>query len=363
MQVGVAGAPGYCEATDKAFAAGRNYIERNDTSLKGAFIAFDAKDYAKARTLFKASYDKMGYDQAALMEGKMLLAGMGGKADVSEAIVWLKKVVEGRFDPEDTQTFTPDDPTYMSTRSDAAMLLGKIFLTGWGVSHDVKQSLHYYEKAAEFGCIPADEIIGEFYEYGAAGDKNPAKAVAYFTKAARVGYTPAQYDLGVAYYTGDGVAQDKPTAANWLIEAAKHGNADAQYAVGNMYDLGDTLPHDPSKAIVYYKEAAKQGHADAEDALGLYFYTGTAVAKDLGTARKLFAAAAAHGRSPDAMFNLAVMDANGEGGPKDMAAAYAYMRLAQKSGIDKAGPAADELQGKLTPDERAKAESALNPKT
>lgn len=366
MQVGQGGAPrdatGACGPSDKAFAAGRNYIARTDTSLKDAFAAFDAQDYAKAIGLFKKSYDKMGYDQAALMEGKMLLAGMGGKPNASEAVVWLKKVVETRFDPtKDVQAFTPDDPTYMSTRSDAAMLLGKIYLTGWGVPRDGKSSLHYYEKAAEFGYIPANEILGEFYEYGASVPKNAAKAVTYFTKAAHVGYAPAQYQLGVAYYNGDGVAQDKPTAAAWLIEAAKHGNADALYAVGNMYDQGDTLPNDPAKAIVYYKEAAQLGYPDAEDALGLYFYTGTAVAKDPVVARKLFAEAA-KGRSGDAMFNLAVMMVNGEGGPKDPASAYVYLRLAQQLGIDKAGAAADELQGKMTPEDRAKADNVLHPK-
>ncbi len=366
MQVGQGGVPsqasGACGPSDKAFAAGRNYIARTDTSLKDAFAAFDARDYPKAVDLFKKSYDKMGYDQAALMEGKMLLAGMGGKPDGVQAVVWLKKVVEAKFDPtKDVQEFNADDPTYMTTRSDAAMLLGKVYLTAWGVPRDIKQSLHYYEKAAEFGYIPANEIIGEFYEYGSAGDKDLAKAATYFTKAAHVGYAPAQYQLGVAYYNGDGVAQDKQTAAAWLLEAAKHGDADALYAVGNMYDQGDTLPNDPSKAIVYFKEAAQKGNPDAEDALGLYFYTGTAVAKDPVTARKLFTEAA-HYRSADAMFNLAVMLANGEGGVKDMATAYVYMRLAEKLGIDKAGPAADELQGKLTPDERARADSVLNPK-
>ena len=367
MQVGQGGVPkqatGACGPSDKAFAAGRNYIARTDTSLKDAFAAFDAQDYPKAVDLFRKSYDKMGYDQAALMEGKMLLAGMGGKPNAPEAIVWLKKVVEARFDPsKDVQTFSADDPTYASTRSDAALLLGKIYLTGWGVPRDGRQSLHFYEKAADFGYIPANETLGEFYEYGASVPKDTAKAVTYFTKAAHVGYAPAQYQLGVAYYNGDGVAQDKQTAAAWLIEAGKHGNADALYAVGNMYDQGDTLPNDPSKAIVYFKEAAQLGYPDAEDALGLYFYTGTAVTKDPVTARKLFTEAA-HGRSGDAMFNLAVMMANGEGGPKDLASAYVYMRLAQHLGIDKAGAAADELQGKMTPDERAKADSVLHPKT
>lgn len=367
LQVGQGGIPseasGACGPSDKAFAAGRNYIARTDTSLKDAFAAFDARDYARAVDLFKKSYDKMGYDQAALMEGKMRLAGMGGKPDTVQAVAWLKKVVEARFDPSrDVQAFNPDDPTYMTTRSDAAMLLGKIYLVAWGVPRDLRQSLHYYEKAAEFGYIPADEIIGEFYAYGSAGEKSMSKAVTYFTKAAHVGYAPAQYQLGVAYYNGDGVTQDKQTAAAWLIEAAKHGNADALYAVGNMYDQGDTLAKDPAKAIVYFKDAARQGYPDAEDALGLYFYTGTAVAKDLVTARKLFAEAARN-HSADAMFNLAVMMANGEGGAKDMASAYVYMRLAQQLGVDKAGPAAEELRGKLTPDERARADSVLKPKT
>ncbi len=366
MQVGAGGVPsqssGACGPADKAFAAGRNYIARNDTSLKDAFASFDARDYPKALDQFKKSYDKMGYDQAALMEGKMLLGGMGTTANTAQAVIWLKKVVDGRFDPQkDVQNFSVDDPNYMTTRSDAAMLLGKVYLTGWGTPRDAKQALHYYEKAAEFGFIPANHILGEFYEYGTNGVTDKAKAATYFTKAAHVGYGPAQYELGVAYYNGDGVTQDKPTAAAWLVEAAKHGSADALYAVGNMYDQGDTLPNDPAKAIVYFRDAAEQGHPDAEDALGLYFYTGTAVTKDLTVARKLFGEAA-RGRSADAMFNLAVMMANGEGGLKDMASAYVYMRLAQHLGVDKAGPAADELFIKMTPDEKARADSVIHPK-
>ncbi len=365
MQVGPGGAPraatGACGPGDKAFAAGRNYIQRTDTSLKDAFAAFDANDYPKALDLFKKSYNKIGYDQAALMEGKMLVGGMGTARNTPEAIVWLKKVVEAKYDPKDEQTFNPDDPNYMNTRSDAAMLLGKIYLIGWGIKRDPKEALKYYLKAAEFGFIPANYLIGEFYEFGSAGDKDPGKAVTYFTKAAHVGYAPAQYELGTLYYSGEGVAQDKQTAVAWLIEAAKHGNTEALFAVGNMYDQGDTLPQDPSKAAVYYKEAALQGDPESEDALGLYFYTGTGVPKDPETARKLFVEAV-HGHNVDAMFNLAVMMANGEGGAKDMAAAYAYMTLAAEAGLDKAAPAAKELATKLTPEEKARADSALNPK-
>lgn len=366
MQVGPSGAlntpdqAGACGPSDKAFAAGRNYIARNDTSLRDAFAAFDAKDYAKALILFKKSYDKMGYDAAALMEGKMYLAGLGTPRDVKQAIIWLKKVAEGKYDGG--QSFNPDDPDYMSGRSDAAMTLAKIYMTGNGVPRDSKEAKHWYSKADEFGFIPATHLMGEIYEYGYAGEKSLPKAVSYFKKAGTVGYAPSQYELGVILYNGgDGVAQDPKQAAQWLLEAAKRGHPGALYAVGRMYDLGEILPQDSQKAIVYYKEAALKGQPEAENAMGLYFYTGEIVAKDLVIARKWFELAAKQGEA-DAMFNLAVMLANGEGGPKDMAVAYVWLRLAEKSGLEKAGPAAKELEGKMTPEERARADSVLTPK-
>jgi TPR repeat protein len=64
---------------------------------------------------------------------------------------------------------------------------------------------------------------------------------------------------------------------------------------------------------------------------------------------------------PDAMFNLAVMYANGEGGPKDMALAYVWMKLAEASGLEKAGDAASEIGPKLTTEELARAAAILKP--
>ncbi len=126
-----------------------------------------------------------------------------------------------------------------------------------------------------------------------------------------------------------------------------------------MYDLGEMGPKpDPDKALSFYKSAAVKGQPDAQDAIGLSFYQGQGLTKDDKFARMWFEKAA-EGGSADAMFNLAVMEARGEGGKADPVAAYAWMRLAQQGGIDKAGPAADELAGKLTPEEKAKADAAL----
>ena len=350
-----------CGPSDQAFAAGRSYIAQHDHSLTDAYAAFDARDYPKALAMFKASYDKMGYDVAALMEGKMYVAGLGTPRDMDKGIAWLKKATEAPFDPKMAIRFNPDDPDYMNSRIDAAMTLAKIYVTGFHVARNPPEAKRWYLKADGFGFVPASHIVGQIYENGYAGEKNLPKAVTFFKKAGIVGYAPSEYELGVIYYNGgDGVGQDKKAAADWLYQAAKRGNANALYAIGRMHDLGDTLPADPQKAVIYYKEAALKGQPDAQNALGLLFYTGEMVGKDPVTARKWFLQAAKGGNA-DAMFNLGVMMVNGEGGAKDLVTAYAWFKLADEMGLEKGAAAAKELEGKLTPEEKAKAEALLRP--
>ncbi len=351
-----------CGPTDQAFAAGRSYIAQHDHSLTDAYNAFDTRDYAKALDLFKKSYDKMGYDVAALMEGKMYVAGLGAPRDMDKGIAWLKKATQAPFDPtRQAIRFNPDDPDYMNSRIDAAMTLAKIYVTGFHVARNPSEARRWYLKADEFGFVPASHIVGQIYENGYAGEKSLPKAVTYFKKAGIVGYAPSEYELGVIYYNGgDGVTEDRKLAADWLYHAAKRGNANALYAIGRMYDLGEGLPADPQKAVVYYKEAALKGQADAQNALGLLFYTGDVVGKDPVIARKWFLQAA-KGGSADAMFNLGVMMVNGEGGDKDMVVAYVWFRLADEMGLEKGAAAAKEIEGKLTPEEKAKADALLKP--
>jgi hypothetical protein len=365
--MGTPGSPGpdqtsSCGPSDQAFAAGRSYIAQHDHSLTDAYDAFDARDYPRALDLFKKSYDKMGYDVAALMEGKMNIAGLGTPRDMDKGVAWLKKATEAPFDPtRQAIRFNPDDPDYMSSRIDAAMTLAKIYVTGFHIQRSPKDAKYWYLKADEYGFIPASHIVGQIYENGYAGERNLPKAVSYFRKAGIVGYAPSEYELGVIYYNGgDGVPQDKKAAADWLYHAARRGNANALYALGRMYDLGDTLPADPQKAVVYYKEAALKGQPEAQNALGLLFYTGEIVGKDQVVARKWFLQAAKGGNA-DAMFNLGVMMVDGEGGDKDLVLAYVWFRLADEMGLEKAGAAAKELEARLTPEDRARAGALLRP--
>jgi TPR repeat protein len=352
-----------CTSADATFAAGRAYIARKDHSLKDAYDAFDAGDYPKAMELFKASYQKMDYDAAALMVGKMYLLGMGTSKDTAQAITWLKKVADGKFTPGDEQKFDANNPGYANEKSEAAVALGKVYMAGIGVPRDPKQAQSWYMKADKFGYIPATHIVGMMYEFGYGGEKNVVKAITYLKRAGTVGYTPSQYELGLIYYNGaDGVPEDKKTAGAWMVLAAKGGNADALYACGRMYDFGEGgAAVDQQKAVVYYKEAAVKGQPDAQFALGTYFYTGEIVPKNLETARKLFEASAKQG-NVDAMFSLGAMLARAEGGPADNALAYVWFKLADESGHEKAGAAVAQLEPKLTPADRAKADALLNPK-
>ncbi len=354
---------GACDKSDTLFAAGRNYIARKDHSLQDAFAAYDAKDYSKALSLFQFSYQKMGYEEAALMTGKMYLLGIGTAKDSTQAIVWLKKVAEGKFAPGEEQRFDPKNPGYANPKSDAAVGLAKIYMAGLGVPKDPQQARSWYMKADKFGYIPATHVVGTMYEYGYGGEKSVPKGVTYFKKAGEVGYALSQYELGVIYYNGaDGVPQDKITAGAWMLQAAKGGNANALFACGRMYDFGEGgATVDQKTAVVYYKEAALKGQPDAQFSLGTYFYTGEVVPKNLETARKLFEASARQGNA-DAMFSLAAMLVRAEGGPADNALAYVWFKLAGESGHEKADAAIAQLEPKLTAEERAKADALLNPK-
>jgi TPR repeat protein len=351
-----------CGASDRRFAAGRNYIERKDKSLGQAFEAFDNKDYAKAQSLFKTAYSKVGYEEAALMLAKMSLYGLGTAKDPKEAIRWLKEVSDARFDPtRDALKFNPKEPNQMNERIEATFMLARIYERGIGVAKDPAEAKRRYAKAVEFGFVPAENILAQGWLSGYAGEKSASKAVALFKDAAEAGYVPAQFNLGKLYYNGDdGVAKDLRLAGAYFAAAAKAGNPGAQFAAGRMYDFGEGVAADRKKAVVYYKDAAIKGDRDAQFALGTFFYNGDTVAKDLATARKLFDAAAKQGQA-DAMFNLGAMETNGEGGPRDLAMAYVWFSLAKEAGHESAAGALKAVAPKLTAQDHAKADAILKP--
>ena len=352
-----------CGPSDLRFAAGRNHIERKDKSLALAFEAFDNQDYARALALFNTAYAKIGYDEAALMLARLHLFGLGTPKDTRQAIGWLRKVADGRYDPSrDRMRFDPAHPQEMNERVEASFMLARIYERGLGVAKDPAQATIWYKKAADSGFVPALDMLGRGWLSGAGAARDPAKGTAYLKEAAEAGYVPAQYHLGTAYYTGDAGARDLKQAGAWFAQAARAGHPAALFAAGRMYDLGEGVPPDQKRAMVYYKEAALKGDRDAQFALATFFYTGEGVPKDVATARKLFEAAARQGQ-PDAMFNLGAMSASGEGGSRDLALAYVWFSLAKAAHFEGAEAALKSVSPRLSSQEHARADAILKPGT
>jgi TPR repeat protein len=356
-----AATPG-CGPADLRFAAGRNAIARRDRSLAFGYEAFDNRDYPRALDQFTFAWNKVGYEEAALMLARLHLYGLGTPNDGAKAVAWLEKVVNGRFDPQtDPLRFDPAQPRLSTAKVDAAFMLARMYERGIGVVRDQHKASAWYAKAAEFGFVPALDILGERELAGAGTARDPAAAVAHLKQAADAGYAQAQFHLARAYYSGDGVPKDLNLAGAWFDAAAHAGLPAAMFAAGRMIDLGEGVKPDPSRALVYYKDAALKGDPDARLALGTYFYSGEVVRKDLVVARKWFDAAARQGQA-DAMFNLGVMTAKGEGGARDAAVAYVWFALAGQAGHEGASAAMKALGAKLTADERKRAEAVLAPK-
>jgi len=356
-----------CGSADRRFAAGRQQILQKDKSLAEGFVALDARDYPRALQLLSSAWNKIGYDEAGLALAKMHLYGMGTPKDTGQAIVWLRKVADGRFDPmRDRMKFNPKEPQLMSEKVEATFMLARIYERGIGMPKNPAQALAWYGKAAEFGFVPAQNVLGQACVSGYGSAPDGRKAVGYLRAAAEAGYVPAQYNLAKVYYNGletsgdAGVARDLKQAGAWFNTAAKAGYPAALFAAGRMLDLGEGVPADQKRAIVYYKEAAVKGDRDAEFALATFFYDGEVVEKNRATARKLFEAAAKQGQV-DAMFNLGAMELNGEGGPADLAMAYVWLNLAKQAGHPQADAAIKAVAPKLGAQDRTRADQILKP--
>jgi TPR repeat protein len=355
-----------CAGSDRRFAAGRNWIARKDKSLTQAFDAYEAGNYVEARARFEEGWKKVGYEEAAMMLGRIHLLGLGTPANTPKAIEWLNEVIGARYHPvNDRLRYDPKKPDQINTRIEATLLLARVHLSGQGTQRNPEEALRLWRKALDFGFEPANTLIGQAYLSGVGTPANGPKAVETLTAAAAAGHAPAMLLLGQLYHhrvpkQPPGIALDLERAGAYYGAAARAGNLEATYAFARMLDLGEGTAKAPEKAVVLYKEAAVKGHAEAQNALATFFYSGEVVPQNFATARQFFQAAAQR-RQPDAMFNLAVMLAQGQGGDKDLAAAYAWCTLSKGLGHEQAAAALPALAAKLSPEEKARADAMLKP--
>ena len=182
-----------------------------------------------------------------------------------------------------------------------------------------------------------------------------APAVAGERAKARAGDADSAYGLGLRYTSGNGVKQDYAVAAGWFRRAAEGGHPRAQYMLGIALCTGRGVARDARRAVSWFEKAAAAGNARAQYQLGDAYANGRGVAKEQAWAARWFAKAAEAGHG-EAQYTLGAVLGAGLGVPVDRMQATKWLAIAESSGHSEALTLRKAIYGKMTPDERPRAE-------
>lgn len=127
--------------------------------------------------------------------------------------------------------------------------------------------------------------LGRSYYYGA---KNYKQSVRYYQIAADLGSAAAQNDLAAAYYSGQGVPLDYSTAFKYFYSSAKLNFREAQRNVGYMYLFGQGVPQSETIAFDWYNIAAENGLPGGLRYAAIAYLFGEGVAQDSKKAAEYF---------------------------------------------------------------------------
>jgi TPR repeat protein len=171
--------------------------------------AMHAADSDPARAV--AGYRKaaeLGHRRAALMLAECLRYGVGGPADLAQALRWYHKA---------------------AALFDAKVALGDMYFYGWGVDRNAREALRWYEQAVtQQEDAYAMYSLGYCMLHGQGTERDVGAGVGWLERAARLGEVDAQYELGGAYLRGVGSEDDGQRALEWLASAATLGHVQAQ---------------------------------------------------------------------------------------------------------------------------------------
>jgi uncharacterized protein len=135
--------------------------------------------------------------------------------------------------------------------------------------------------------------------------------------------------------------------ANWQPFAAA-GDADAMFNMGQAYKLGRSVPLDKAIARDWYRKAAAKGHLPAQANLGILLFQ----AGEKTEAAQWLKSAADRGEMR-AQYVLGVAHWNGDGVPRSLPLAYAYLARSSAQGLTEATGALNNLTRTISPVERA----------
>jgi hypothetical protein len=110
--------------------------------------------------------------------------------------------------------------------AEAQYQLANAYLSGSGVSKDLKQGVEWLQKAAKQEHAAAQTALWVMYREGFPPEipKDPKQGLKWLQKSAEHGYATAEYNLGLLYENGNvatGIALNSHEAAAWFRKAAR----------------------------------------------------------------------------------------------------------------------------------------------
>jgi hypothetical protein len=143
-------------------------------------------------------------------------------------------------------------------------------------------------------------------------------------------------------------AGDYPAAVAIWQPFAAAGDPDAMFNMGQAHKLGRAVPKDLGLARDYYRKAAAKNHLPAQANLGILLFQ---AGEKVEATRWL--KAAADRNEMRAQYVLGIAHWNGDGVPRSLTLAYAYLARASAQGLNEASGALNTLTGVIAPLERA----------
>ncbi|HEX3151170.1 MAG TPA: thioredoxin domain-containing protein [Gemmataceae bacterium] len=194
-----------------------------------------------------------GAPGAQWLVGRSLQEGIGGDANVEEAVKWYRKSAEQGFD--------------LGQNS-----LGLAYSEGEGVEEDEIEAMKWLTKAAEQGLPTAMCNLGD--EYGKKDtDRDDRKAFQWYKRAADLNSRTGQFSVAEAYEEGKGVDEDMGAAARWYLKASDQGHTDATVRLVVLYEEGHGIDKNPGEAKRLRERAKEQLGENAEKEIETYAFT------------------------------------------------------------------------------------------
>jgi uncharacterized protein len=318
---------------------------------KEALEAYRSGRILKAIELAKPLAENGNADALFLM-GFAHENGRGVEASRELAISYYRKAAEGKHKDavyrlsyillasekeeerdqarQELEKAVEDDP------ANAGRILGEAYLRGLlSEKPDPEKALVWWKRSASSGDLNALLIIARFYEgaFGFPDMKDIKQSLEYYQRAAELGDAGAMSAIGSRYLSGEESFRDEKKGREWLMKAIAEKEYSAYLALG---DYEEFVKKDMKAALAEYERGKDAGQIDCILRTADFYMEGKGIDKDEERGRTLLIKAAEAG-NPLAAFRVAsVLLSNEKPTPTDVITGYAFLLSAANSNFARA---------------------------